>query len=501
MPAEIPQSFPEPDRDQLREDYLRDVAFYSDGSQDTGEGSQPWIDGSVLADQLVPAYLRIKTSGDNLVLSTATGTAAEDWAESKGLVRRLPATGASGYVTISASVGGTKIFEGDEIRHAVTGLRFECAVTDTYLDGQLVPVRGLDTGPATNLAAGTVLEWTAPRPGCGSTATVWEDADSNGFIGGRAVETDEEILARVIDAGENPPAMGNAAHYAELVRKTPGVPVQAAFVYPAILGPGTVGIVFTLKPDAPGGARIPNGTQIGQVEAWLQSQVPHDDQFFVSVLTGNPVDVALEVQWQDGADDWTDAAPWPPYYSGNDAIKVTAVTSATSFTLGRASGSYGSAQQPVAGQTIALFDASNRAFAKKRIASISGTGPWIITVEATNNVSDLTFTPAVGDRAMPHSPSLELLLEPVLSYVDTLGPGEQLASFFDAGYRQRRSPAPRKSWPSSVGARLINGVQDLDAVADAELQEPATPLACPVGTPGTESYLHQLRGLAVFALS
>lgn len=501
MPAEIPQSFPEPDRDELRDQYLRDVAFYSDGAQDTGEGSQPWIDGSVLADQLVPAYLRNKTSGDNLVLTKATGTAAEDWAASKGLARRLPATGGSGYVTISASTGGTTIFEGDEIRHTPTGLRFECAVTSTYLDGQLVPVRGVDTGPATNLDPGTVLTWTSPRPGCGSAATVWEDADGDGLTGGRVEETDAEIVDRVIDAGANPPAMGNAAHYADLVRSTPGVPVQAAFVYPAILGPGTVGIAFTLKPDAAGGARIPNAAQIGAVEAWLQSQVPHDDQFFVCTLTSEPVDVAMEVEWQTGADDWLDAAPWPPYYSGTNAIKVTAVTSATAFTLGRASASYGSAQQPIAGQTIAFFDADSRSFVKKRIASFTGSGPWVITVEATNNVSDLSFAPAVGDRAMPWSASLELLLDPVLSYFDSLGPGEQVASFFDAGYRQRRFPAPPKSWPSSVGARLINGVQDLDAVADAELQEPTTPVACPTGTAGTESYLHQFRALAVFPLS
>lgn len=500
MPAEIPQIFPEPDRDELRADYLRDVAFYSDGAQAVGEGTQPWIDGSVVADQLVPVYLRIRDSGDNLVLTRATGTAAEDWAESRGLPRRLAATGAQGFVQITASVGGTTIFAGDELKVTTTGLRFACAATATYLDGALVPVAAVDVGPVTNLAPGTVLTWTAPRPGCGSTAVVWEDADGNGLTGGRSEETDEEIVARVISAGADPAASGNAAEYARLVKSTPGVAVQQAFVYPAILGPGTTGLTFTLAPSAPGGDRIPSVAQLAQVEAWLQNQVPHDDQFFVCTLTSSPVDVAIRVAWQTGVDDWVDVVPWPPYYAGNSAITVTAATSATAFTLGRASGNYSGAVAPLVGQTIAFFDAVGRAFVRKRILSFTGTGPWVIAVEPTNNVSDLTFVPAVGQRAMPWSASLELVVPPILSAFDTLGPGEQVASFFDAGSRQRRFPPPPKTWPASVGARLINGVQDLDNVADASLLEPTTPLACPVGSPGVTSYLLQFRSLSVFPL-
>lgn len=500
MPAEIPQTFPERDRDDLRADYLRDVSFYSNGAQAVSEGSQPWIDGSVLADQLVPVYLRVRDSGENLVLTRATGNAAEQWAASRGLPRRLPATGGQGFVQIAASVGGTTIFAGDEIKDTATGLRFTCSATGTYADEALVPIAGRDVGPATNLAPGTVLTWTAPRPGCASTAPVWEDAAGNGLIGGRNQETDGEIIQRVIDAGAEPAAAGNSAHYVEQVRDTPGLAVQQAFVHPAILGPGTTGIVFTLAPAAPGGDRIPSVAQLGQVEAWLQSQVPHDDQFFLCTLTSSPVDVVLEASWQTGADDWVDVVPWPPYYAGSSAITVTAATSATAFTLGRASGNYAGAVAPLVGQTIAFFDAAARAFVRKRIASFTGTGPWVITVEPTNDVSDLTYVPTVGQRAMPWSASLELTLPPILEAFDKLGPGEQVASFFDAGTRQRRFPAPPKDWPSTLGARLINGVQDLDSVQDAALLEPTTPLTCPVGSPGVESYLLQFRSLAVFPL-
>lgn len=501
MPAELPQVLPEPDRDDLRAHFLRDVSFYSDGAQDISEGGQPWIDASVLADQLVPAHVRIKQSGDNLVLTKATGDAAEAWAEASGLTGRQAAVGASGLVEIEASAGGTHLFEGDELKYTTANLRFEVAVEGVYADGELVAVRGIDTGPGTNLDPGTVLTWTSPRPGCGSTATVWEDSDGEGLSGGRLEETDDEVIDRVIEAKRNPPASGNDAHYQALVKATPGLAVQQAFTHPAILGPGTVAIVFTLSPSEPGGDRLPNAAQMAQAQAWLESQVPHDDQFFICDLLGNDVHLALEVAWQTGADGWADAVPWPPYYAGTAAITVDSVTSAVAFVLERASGSYSGVAQPQAGQTIGFFDEDERAFVPKRIASVTGTGPWTIAIEATNDVSDLTYVPTVGEKAMPWSESLELILPPLLAHFDTLGPGEQVNSFFDAGSRQRRTPQPPKSWPSSVGARVINGVQDLDAVADAELQEPTTPLVALTGQPGVESYLHQLGHVAVYALT
>jgi hypothetical protein len=158
---------------------------------------------------------------------------------------------------------------------------------------------------------------------------------------------------------------------------------------------------------------------------------------------------------------------------------------------------------PLAGQTIGVYDASARVFQRKRIASVTGVGPWALVLNGTADASDTTYTPVVGQRVCPWSDSLGLLVAPLLAEFGRFGPGEQVASFFDAGTRQRRQPPPQRVWPSRLGARAINGVQDLVAVSDAALAEPVPgdlPLATPVGAPGTLAYLRTLRYLAAFPL-
>ena len=98
-------------------------------------------------------------------------------------VFKLPAAGASGYVVVTTAVGGSTIFQGDEVTEQASGLRFLVQATALYGNGALVPIVGLDTGDATNLNAGTVLKF--PRRVLGATnfATVYEDSNGNGLTG------------------------------------------------------------------------------------------------------------------------------------------------------------------------------------------------------------------------------------------------------------------------------------------------------------------------------
>lgn len=504
MPEQLPPDFPAPDRDLLVEQFKRDVRFYSGGAQSTDEGTQPDIDARVIADQLVPGYQQLLQTSDNLVLTASKGAAAEAWALSKGLPGRIPASGARGFVVVSTSSGGSTIFAGDELVLQGASLRYRCTRTATYLNGKLVPVQAFDTGPATNLAPGAKLLWSSPRPGCNTDAVVWEDPNGDGLTGGRSEETDEEIHERVIDAGRTPAVAGNDAQIQALVKAAGvalGIPVQRAFTYPAILGPATTGIVFTLRPERPGGSRLPSNDQINQVEAWVKGQLPGDDSLFFGILLEDPVDLALNVDWRPQAERWADLVPWPPFYAGTDALVVTAATSATAFSIGRTVGGYVGVPSPVVGQTLAVYDATAKLFRRKRIASVAGVGPWALTCDTTADASDTLYTPVVGQRACPWSESLSLLVAPLLAEFDGFGPGEQVASFFDAGTRQKRQPEPQQTWPSRLGARVINGVQDLPAVNDAQLLDPAPedlPVLTTVGTPGATSYLRTLRRLAVF---
>jgi hypothetical protein len=171
------------------------------------------------------------------------------------------------------------------------------------------------------------------------------------------------------------------------------------------------------------------------------------------------------------------------------------VTDAYHVTVGTQSGTYGASPAP--GQTIGLWDQTGQAFAKKRILTVTGSGPWTLAFDATNTASD-ALVPTVGQKCMPWSPSLATIGPAVLAHFDGLGPGEQTATTLDAGQRQKRNPAPPRVWPSVLNNRLTGAVQSVTAVDDAAVVAPALPHATPVGTPGVLSRLLTLSDLAVF---
>lgn len=478
-----------PTRQEIHDRWIRDYALRNPGT-DTGQGTQPDIDAWTFADQASPLYANARTAALASDPTQVSGKELDTRAGADG-VERLPAQGASGFVQIEASAGGGLIQAGDECVYQ--GLRFAALATAIYQDGAQVAVQAVDAGPATNLRPDTVLAWASPRPGVGPRATVVDASDGEGLTGGRAAETEDEYRERWLATKRRRPASGNDVEIQDAIEKTPGVPVERAFTYPAIRGPGTTGFVFTLRSG--GASRVPNAAQVATVLSRIETVFPADDQFFGATLQSERVNVALRVAWAPGARGWADVAPWPTYHAGAGAIVVTAATDALRFTL---DGNRSVA--PRAGQTIAFFDRSRRAFVRKRLATVTGAGPWAIVCDTAHGASDASYAPVVGQRACPWSDSLESLAEPIASYMRSLGPGEQVATFFDPGRRQRRSPASPREWPSEISTRIVIPVLALPAVFNATLLEPTLPHTTPVGLPGTLSYLLELGDFAAFPL-
>jgi hypothetical protein len=218
------------------------------------------------------------------------------------------------------------------------------------------------------------------------------------------------------------------------------------------------------------------------------------------LTTDENADIVYAVTWAESATGWEDVAPWPPYYAPAatpGGIVVSAATSATSFTLDTDDSDYTDVQQPQNGQTIAFYDPDEFVFRRKRILSFTGTGPWVITCDTTNDVSDTSYTPAVGQRACPWSDSLDILLPGIHAYFDSLGPGEVFASFYDEGRRQKRQPRPPREWPHTLTTRDLIGAVTADEVDDVEALE-GDGLTPTIGTPGVLVYQLKLRWLSVF---
>jgi len=506
--TDIPEGFYTPTRDDVVADAknswtVRSLEADPTKAVDVGPGTFPGLVAEVLGDLAMPQYANQLTVAKSWLVKNTFGARLERLAIEKlgpedGL--RRPAIGATGYVEATKIIaGGAHIDTTVTLTDQVSGLRFRVLEEKDYLDGDPIPIIGVDTGPATNLAHGTVLQFDAQPLGVSLTATVLSQNDGTGTLvgltGGRDEETDVELQNRIIEANTNPPAAGNSAEVVYVAQKTAAVSVEKAFAYPAWMGPGSTCVAFTLRPDATA-SRLPNSVQRGLVEADLRNSFPADWTITVATLFAQTVVVALGVTWLDKARGWVDGTPWPAYIPG-DPVVVSAVTS--SLALRATTGTTTTA--PAVGQTIALYDLGAKAFRRKRIATVSTVvsgKSWDLTFTSALGASEV-YVPEVGALLSPWSTSLNRMPAKLLAYAGTFGPGEMFASLPDPGGRRRRWPYSPTSWPSVItNEGLVGAARASGAIEDVEVLAPSTPYTTTVGTPGVSVNLLKVSDLGLY---
>ncbi len=488
-------------RDIWRDDWLKWFGFRQPDA-DVGPDTQPYIDASCIADQLVIMSENARRIGRQIPLSEKTGDALDQFGAEldagTGELGRLPAIGAYGSVIASTGTLGSTIFADDEATYQ--GLIYRVTATAMYQNGEPIPMQCKTGGPMTDRKSGDVLTWSNPRPGSYLTVAV----DTEGLTGGRDAETDDEYRQRLSNALADPAAQENDAairRYAE-DSKSHQVPVLKAFTYPGILSTGTTALCFLLK-AASGGNRIPNSAQVAAVTAWVAGKLSADDALFGCPLVGVDCSVCLDLDWDPSVTGWANTPSWP--YSPSAIgfqVYVSAATDATHFTLDirTPGGGYTTVGDPVAGTVLGIWDATAQTFRRKTVLTVGGSGPWTIVCDGTNNASDLSYTPVVGQAPSPWSDSLDDVGPVVISYFDLTGPGEQVTIPIGNGMRQARSPANLpKTWPSTVSGKVASNVNLIDSVASATLNTVCTtPTSAPVGLPGVLSYLLELTDLTVY---
>lgn len=479
-------------RDEIRDGYLRDYAIRNPTGS-TAVGQHPYIDASIQADTLVPVYANAVALGNGLAVQTMSFDQLVNEAARLGTAPIGP-VGASGYVLAAGSTGGGVIFAGDELK-STGGLRYQCTATGIYLPGAFVPVQGIDTGPTTAQVPGTVLSWSSPRPGISQYAAVAAQSNGAGLVGGSLGESQADLVARLISLRANPPASGNDAAYQLAIFAASGLAIQQAFTWPGILGGGTCGFTFTLRPSSPGQSRLPSATQLESVRSMLVGLFPKDDALLPCLLIASATQVALQVNWAPTAKGWSDSTTWPP---ANAAFPVTVSSATSALAIGVSTSTPTVA--PQVGQTLGFYDAPNATFRRKRILTVAVVSPgfaWNLTFDTSNAASDTSYVPVVGQLPCPWSDSLQSLVAPIVTYFDLLGPGEQVASFYDP-YRQRRSPPSPQSWPSSVTNRILQPLFALSTVADVVMLAPTVPYAPAVGNAGVSANQLTLGSIAAF---
>lgn len=178
-------------------------------------------------------------------------------------VARLPAVPATGSVTFTGIAGrvipaGTELRRGDDARYLLDA---DATIGGGgTVDGVVTAVLA---GAAGNTAAGTALSLLAPVDGVAPAALV----AAGGLAAGADAEGDAALRARLLARIQNPPRGGSRVDYEAWARAVPGV--ERVWVYPRMLGAGTVGVAFL----GTGGA-IPAAPLVAAVQAAIDAERP-----------------------------------------------------------------------------------------------------------------------------------------------------------------------------------------------------------------------------------
>jgi len=220
-----------------------DYAIRSNANASAVEGlyeHQAWIAKQIFPDTADPDYLLLHARLRGLSLKSGVGASGT-----------IQLTGQPGAPVAAALLCQTL----DGRQYQITG------TGNVGADGTLTLAAGATTsGSVTNAASGTSLTLMSPPPGVNSTATIVS------MVGGTDDETYAELLGRLLDVIQRPPAGGNQWDFRRWAMNVDGV--TAAYVYPLRRGLGTCDIVIT----ASGG--LPSADTIAATQAYIDSQRP-----------------------------------------------------------------------------------------------------------------------------------------------------------------------------------------------------------------------------------
>ncbi len=407
---------------------------------------------------------------DELMPDTATGEGLLRWLRAVRLDMR-PAAGSAGAIVLDASAP-SPVSLGAELLDT-SGLRYGVTVAGVYASGDTIPIEALDAGDATNLAAGSVLAWVSAPPYSAQKAAV----AVGGLTGGAEAEDEETARRRLLRRLASFPGSGNATHVVEVAEAaTPAV--QAAFVYPAAMGPATQRIAVVGYASAVSKSRVVSAAKMsGLVVPHVAGSLAEHSDVRTTTVTDWPTDVAISLalpaspssSTPGAGGGWLDATPYPRPIAPMIGCDVQAVTSSTQFEVR-------SAQAPTKNVSrIAWLSPLDWKLYTATVVDVSGVGPaWTITIDQPF----VNIGP--GHLISPQAVRLQAYFDALLGAFALMGPGELTAA---AGVLARafRHPTPAQMWPASLGATQLRAVTDAGPeVLDAQYLYRSTTTPPPV---------------------
>jgi uncharacterized phage protein gp47/JayE len=434
----------------IRDDYLRTVRYglmaRGIANPNIGPDSDEYVRAQGLANELAVVEANAIVKADDQMPDTATGAGLDRWLVAVGLSRR-PAAPSIGSVVFSASAASL-VTTGAQLVDAY-GQVFKVTTGGTYNSGDLIPVLAVSTGALTNHAAGDVLQWQQAPAYSAPTALV----GTGGLVNGGDAEDDESARNRLLQRLANPPRSGNAQHVADLTIAT-HPSVQAAFVYPALQGGGTMHVATVAAPTATSKNRDVAAVTMSTVvaPALTGALVEHtnlvvttvvNDQTSVAIGLSLPSSPAASPPGPGGG--WLDGTPWPSRTSSG-FCDVTSVTSTTRFLVN-------ADQAPTVGTRICWLSPATWTLYTATITAVNNpvATPWDITVDTP--WPNLT----VGSYIFPQAQNMATYVAAFLASMALMGPGEKTSNT-SALIRGFRHPPPQNAWPYALGPTQLRAV-------------------------------------------
>lgn len=253
--------------------------------------------GAVLRRSVIAVFARVEAAAvhglygyiEYLSRQFFADTAEDEWLLRKAALYGIypqDAVPASGDIQFTISGANITIPEGTVVQRT-DGVQFATTADLTIVAGSgTVEVEALVAGANGNTPSGAPVTLVSPITGVFSQAVV----GASGIVDGSDQESVESVRERLLNRLRQPPHGGAAADYVTWAREVPGV--TRAWVYPAWLGPGTVGVTFVTDGADP---IIPTPTKVDEVQAYIDTVKPVTADVTVFAPEEFPVDITLSI--------------------------------------------------------------------------------------------------------------------------------------------------------------------------------------------------------------
>ncbi|MDI9240730.1 baseplate J/gp47 family protein [Lysobacter sp. LF1] len=220
-----------------------------------------------------------------VIIDTADAENLLRWTQIWGIQRR-GAEFASGEVRFTGNDGA--VVPAGALLQRPDGAEFETLADALIVAGvALAPVRALQAGADSNTAAGISLTLQRPVSGVASVALI----TAGGIVNGSDPESDAQLRERLLARLRNPPHGGAKGDYEAWALEVPGV--TRAWVLPAWMGLGTVGVIFVRDGDP---SNIPDAIEVAAVAAHIEERRPVTAEVFVLAPRAVPIDIEIRIR-------------------------------------------------------------------------------------------------------------------------------------------------------------------------------------------------------------